>query len=442
MQTDHPYLLKTIFKINFKFIIRNLKYLSNSKFLIYILIIISSLLLNCSSSKRFTSEENTDDTRNVENIKTNVSSIRILLDEKPAIHHVIIESEALLFSEENKISKITKGTDLQFYIRADQLFVKINDVDYEGDYFQLIPNDGEVLFYNQKSYKGSIRVVPFGNYIDIINFVDIENYLKGVIAREMPLGNGNENFEALKAFAICARTYALKKINNGNSLFDIFADTRDQVYGGEFAEQSLSNKAVDETEGIILLYNNEPATVYYHSTCGGVSESVENVFPQLPLPYLISIKDGTDPYCKISPLYEWEEVYSESQLIDQLYNAGLIDKKSYSIEEIKVISRFESGRVHDLQILLSGKEGNKELHLYGNDIRSQIRTQKNGRMLWSTLFTIERKSDGDIVFKGKGYGHGVGLCQWGAIGQSQNGIDYKRILEHYFPGTELGRVND
>jgi stage II sporulation protein D len=107
------------------------------------------------------------------------------------------------------------------------------------------------------------------------------------------------------------------------------------------------------------------------------------------------------------------------------------------VDDIYISSRFESGRVNELEIILSGDTGRKEVLLYGNDLRWRIRTAKNNSVLWSTLFNVER-SGNEITLNGKGFGHGVGLCQWGAIGQSRQGKNYKQILAHYFPGTETG----
>jgi stage II sporulation protein D len=173
-----------------------------------------------------------------------------------------------------------------------------------------------------------------------------------------------------------------------------------------------------------------------------MNESVANVFSHSHLPYLTSVKDGEEPYCNISPRFEWEEVYTESQFINQLYNAKLIDNKNYSLEDIRIESRFKSGRINDLEIILDGRNGSKKIHLYGNEIRSKIRTPEKNFSLWSTLLNITLSADGSFIFNGKGFGHGVGLCQWGAIGQSRLGIDYKNILEHYYPGTVLGRIDD
>lgn len=405
---------------------------------IFLLILFSFLFTTCSSSKRFTSEEEYYEEEFIENI----NYVRVLLDEKPASINLRVQSKVYLLSENNKIAEVNSGNTIEFHNEYEKIIAKIGRNIFSGKYFQLLSAKNKEIKYNDKSYMGSLRIVENGGTIKIINFVDIENYLKGVIAKEMPLGKGNANFEALKAFTICARTYTLMKMNQGNLLYDILPDTRDQVYGGSTAEHNITNRAVKETKGLILMYDGRPATVYYHSTCGGVNENVENVFPQKLVPYLISIEDGFNPYCKISPRFEWEEIYTQDQFIEQLYNAKLIGSKNYSHVDVNVARRFASGRVDDLEIILKGESGREEIHLYGNEIRSKIRTPKKNHSLWSTLFNVSIITNDNIVIKGKGFGHGVGLCQWGAIGQSREGINFEQILRHYFPGTKLKRVND
>ena len=268
----------------------------------------------------------------------------------------------------------------------------------------------------------------------------MEDYVKGVLAREMPLGKNNENFEALKALAICIRTYAIRKMKDGKIYFDLYADTRDQVYGGVDAENPLSNKAVDETKNLVVEYGGKPALLYYHSTCGGYTESSENVFTDEPVPYLISIKDGDEPYCKISPRFQWQEIYEKEKIIDRLRNYSLLDDANYELEDISVITNFESGRVAELEVkIVDDDEEEKSIVLRGNEIRSILRTSDNKNILWSTLFDLSIRSN-SVVLKGYGFGHGVGLCQWGAIALSRKGWNYKEILQHYYPGTNIGSI--
>ncbi|WP_407931409.1 SpoIID/LytB domain-containing protein, partial [Ignavibacterium album] len=297
-------------------------------------------------------------------------------------------------------------------------------------------------FINNKKYRGRIKFINIGGQVKVINQIGLEDYLKGVMTKEMPVGNGNENFEALKAFAIAARTYALNKIYSSQTYFDLLPDVRDQVYGGVESEHALSNKAVDETRGMILTYKDAPAIVFYHSTCGGYTESAVNVFTKVDPEYLRSVKDGDIAYCSISPNFNWRETLTEKEFIKRLADAKLTTNNDYSIEKFIIKSRFPSGRINELEIYLKNKNDIKPVSIFGNQIRSIIKNQSGNGILRSNNFIIEITSDRNIVITGKGSGHGVGLCQWGAIAQSKSGKNYREILSHYFPGTEIKRLND
>jgi stage II sporulation protein D len=267
----------------------------------------------------------------------------------------------------------------------------------------------------------------------------MEDYVKGVLAKEMPVGKNEENLEALKALAVCVRTYAQKKLKDGKIYFDIYDDTRDQVYGGMDAESPLSNRAAGETKNLILKYDGTQATLFYHSTCGGYTESSQNVFTKEYVTYLKGIKDGSEPYCKISPRFEWTETYGKELIISRLKNYSLLNDLNYRLEDISILSRFNSGRVNEMEIkVVSNSSEKKTIIIKGNEIRSILRTSDGKMILWGTMFDVSKKSN-SIVLSGKGFGHGVGLCQWGAIALSQKGWSYKDILEHYYPGTELGQ---
>ncbi len=232
------------------------------------------------------------------------------------------------------------------------------------------------------------------------------------------------------------------KLSEGRLLFDIYADTRDQVFGGSGKGNQLSDKAVDETKGMILTYDGNPAIIYYHSTCGGMTENVKNVFGKKDLPYLRGIKDGDIAYCKESPRFSWEENYSPRTFINRLYNAKLITDTNYELKKIHIASRFESGRINELQILLNDKKNNpKMLSIYGNGIRSIIRNSDNSSILRSTACNITFNGS-NITITGNGFGHGVGLCQWGSMYLSAHGKNYEQILSHYYPGTTITLLDD
>ena len=377
-------------------------------------------------------------------VKLASNQIRLLVDENISEKEIIIDIPSYIYIEGKKAILVKPGDIVHFMVGSGNVYLKIGDKFLEADNFQLFPKDTtQFLTYNGLRFRGNLKIINSSDSIAVVNTIDLESYLKGVIPKEMPLGKGEEYFEALKAFAICARTYSLNRMKRNGDNFDVFVDTRDQVYGGVDAEKEISNRAVDETKGLVLTYDRKIATVFYHSTCGGRTEKVQNVFAVDSIPYLQGVEDGYPPYCSISPSFNWTETYPEDLFIDRLRNAGLIDSEFYRISEIEVVIRFESGRVNELKIdLVSSTDKNKSISIFGNNIRSIIRTANNKSILKSNWFDINLDENKNVTITGKGYGHGVGFCQWGAINQSKLGYGYKKILFHYFPGTKISYLND
>lgn len=422
-----------------------------------ILLIVLLTQSSCSSSKRFTSENEDyeskigsevvakDETTGYSGIQLSDSEIiRVLLNEYNSAKTVRIESTVDLISDDSKLAIINKGNEILIEPSSGRLNISILDKRFTLNDFLISPANGEkIIKIDGREFRGKIKIINSGGKLNFINQISLEDYVKGVMLKEMPSGRGNENYEALKAFSICARTYAYLKIFERKTTYDIFPDTRDQVYGGVEGESEYTNKIVDETRSQILTYNNEPAIIFYHSTCGGNTESASNVFTNVSVDYLKSIKDGSPSNCMISPRYEWTEIIPEYQLINFLHAKGFIYNKNYSIKSVKVNSRFDSGRVKEIEFkLISQNEEEVSVKLFGNNIRSVIRTADNNSILRSNYFDVSQAYDGNIVIKGKGSGHGVGLCQWGAINLSRKGIHYQEILEHYYPGTKIKKIDD
>lgn len=405
----------------------------------YIKLIIYSFFIffiSCSSTKRIYDD----------NSSYNFDSflVRVLVNENPDNLSLVVKDKIYLSDESGIIAEVKSGNVLNFSLSDENIKLVIEGRSFVSNIFFIeSATDNKILQVDEKKYRGKLKVSNLNNEIKIVNELKIEDYVKGVMTREMPVGKGNDNYNALKAFSICIRTYAFNRMAQRRDLFDLFPDTRDQVYGGVIAETEYTNQIVDETAGQILSYDDKPAQMFYHSTCGGFTEDVQNIFNSGPIPYLISISDGNDPYCKISPRYEWSEKYSEALFINRLFAAGLLDNSDYSIKNISVESRFESGRVNELKINLINTAGQvKNISLFSNNIRSVIKTADGNSILRSTMFNISLDSKKNVLIDGKGFGHGVGMCQWGAIGQSKQGISYKEILNHYYPGTKIILIND
>jgi stage II sporulation protein D len=408
-------------------------------------------LTGCSSSKRFTIEDKSTGISSSKDVAkkdygkssgrisdSEIETIRVLLNEFSYKKTIQINSATNLFSSDVKIASIDMNSQISLKVNAREIELTIQNKSYRSNQFILSSTDEKnIINIDGKKYRGNLKVIVVAGKINLINQISLEDYVKGVMTREMPLGIDLEHYEALKAFAICARTYAFTKIFEGKSYYDILPDTRDQVYGGVDAETEYSNRVVDETKNMILTYEDKPAIIFYHSTCGGYTEDAVNVFVKADVPYLRSNRDGSSSNCKISPRYSWIENIPEYRIIDRFNKEGYISGKTFSIKDIKVNSRFESGRINELEFVLINESVEKKIKLYGNKIRSVIRTADDRSILRSNFFDIYLSTNQTVVINGRGNGHGVGMCQWGAIGLSRDGKDYNYILNQYFPGTKV-----
>jgi stage II sporulation protein D len=301
------------------------------------------------------------------------------------------------------------------------------------------------FIYKGKEYAGEIHFIPGKNgNIHIINRLSLEEYLKGVVPAEI-FATKPQHFQAIKAQAICARTYALKKIKeNAGKPYDLHASVADQAYAGYERHTGLADQAVQETKGTILTYNNKPAQIYYHSTCGGKLEAAHNLFSDSSMAYMQVANDAAGDVfsCSASPYFRWIENRSIEELDSTFFaNYGkslLQEPPQDTIDanfEIKVTGRSTGGRAN--AITISYADTLVELKDY--DIR-RFFAKSPKRYLPSTLFYLTQESDSSISILGAGNGHGVGLCQYGAINMSIRDFQFYHILGKYFPGTELLRI--
>ena len=289
---------------------------------------------------------------------------------------------------------------------------------------------------NKACYNGEFIVTANGNKLNAINVIDIEDYLRGVVPYE--IGKLDESkFEALKAQAVAARTYAYKHFGSRVAQgFDVYADTRDQVYKGLHSATALTDKAVRETDGVVMTYNGEFITAYYHSTCGGETEGVAT-WGRPDHPYLKNKPDlrpdGT-PWCRESNYTEWTREFTEDELCD-LFQINAKEAKANvpsfsSIKSMHIQDTLKSGRIHTLVI----ETNNGSFTAKADKIRWLFK--RGGTILPSSFFRIH-KNGNEWILKGKGFGHGVGLCQMGARARAQAGQSYIQILTHYYPGITL-----
>jgi len=312
----------------------------------------------------------------------------------------------------------------------------------------LIRLDGRgFLTLNGKPYRGELAVLPLDTGLMIVNRLGLEDYLRGVVPREMGV-RPVEDSAALQAQAVASRSYALSRVRDASGAFDVRATTSDQVYGGVEAEDDAANAAIDATRGLVVKYQGKPADAPFHSTCGGATAQANEVWRTPGLPYLQSVSDRIGSsnryYCDIAPRFRWSRTFTARELNDVLdqYLRAYATVPSGSIGSVKGIGvrdRTPSGRVAALEI-----ETQKGIYaLQGNDIRYVMR-QPGGEILYSTYFSVEPEYRGGLVssvtLRGQGYGHGIGMCQWGAIGRARAGQSFRTILSTYYPGTTVGPI--
>jgi len=312
---------------------------------------------------------------------------------------------------------------IQLNIKISNPGLSINNREF-GSNVKIKPAENSLIKIDKRDYRGSVEILrdDKGGLL-VINELNVEEYLKGVLNEEI---SAKWHPESIKAQAVVARTYALyQKENRKDNPFHMEATTTDQVYGGVRREDERTNKAAKDTQGIVLTYEGKLAKVFYHSISGGITEDVTDVWGGEGNNYLKSIKCDFD---KDAPNYQWETEIDAVDLEMLLSRNGI---KVDGILSIEPVSFTSSGRVSELQI--RHKNGIEKIS--GVNFRKIIGYET----IRSTLFRI-KEGEGSFIFYGKGSGHGVGLCQWGAKGMAEKGYSYIDILKYYYPGIEIKKI--
>ena len=306
---------------------------------------------------------------------------------------------------------------------------------------------GGLLILNGRPYRGRLTVTRDRTGVTAINTVGLEEYLTGVVPAEMGRRDPSEA-EALAAQAILSRTFAIRNLGKRASEgFDLYATVVDQVYGGVAAENPLASEAVQRTAGQIITWQGSPIDAFFFSTCAGRTAEGTEVYVGADRPYLKSIRDvdgAGQPWCSISPRYQWREEWTAEQLRGVLRQSlppatGTSAEDAATATGVSVASRTASDRVASVTVqLLRGS-----VDVSGPAVR-QVLHPLNEPLLRSAVFRLrEVRSNGRLerlVAEGNGAGHGVGFCQWGAVGRARGGQDALTILSAYFPGTSVSRA--
>jgi stage II sporulation protein D len=285
------------------------------------------------------------------------------------------------------------------------------------------------LTVNKRAYRGYFLLKPTGGGgVHVIEEVGLEDYLYGVLPREV---GADWPIESLKAQAVVSRTYVLANIRRATGKgYDVTNDVYSQVYGGLKDEHPETNEAVRATRNEILIDpEGQPVLTFFHSSCGGRTDNAHLVWQELKNPpdYLDGVKD---PYCREDPFNHWTYQISAENLQRRLrrkgYRVGLPTK-------ISAARTSPSGRTS--VFLVESSRG--RMQIPGNSFRLAIGPEQ----LRSTFLTEMKRKGKSFYFEGQGWGHGVGMCQWGARGRAQEGHSYTKIIEAYYPGVRLVKAS-
>ncbi len=306
--------------------------------------------------------------------------------------------------------------------------IQIGEAWYGSDHLRFAPQKDVTVYLNgqYRHYRGTIDIfVKKNRKFLVVNTIDLERYIRGVLYHEV---SNRWPMEAMKAQAVAARTYVLYQAQkNIKEPYDVTSDIYSQVYGGKSAERFRTNIAVNRTEGEGLLFNGQILPAYYHSSCGGHTEDARNLWEH----DLAPLQGVVCHFCRLHPHATWKKNYRLKDIQEKLnksgYTIGLI-------QDIRVLERNLSGRITTLRI--TAREGTsvdipgiKFRNIIGpNTVRSN-----NYEVAMAGYF---------FDLTGKGWGHGVGMCQWGAYQMSRERYTYKEILQFYYPGVAIQNYND
>lgn len=312
------------------------------------------------------------------------------------------------------------GKKLNTLITPTYFGIKLDDKEYKIFGIKFRPLSKKIFFINDIPYKGEVVILRDRNKkLLAINYLKLSDYLKGVLYNEVshwwPM-------EALKAQAIAARTFAIYNcIQNQDKEYDVTSTVASQVYRGSNSERFRTNLAINSTVNKVLIYKGEIIPSFYHACSGGYTEDSQNVWG-IDLPVLNGVVDN---FSKNSPYFNWNIEISSFDITKKFQDSGYNIGK---ILNISIINRSSSGRIKNMYII--GAE--RDILITGEKFRKIM----GYSVIKSTNFKIKEKG-GNYIFKGHGWGHGVGMSQWGAYYMARQGYNYEQILKYYYPGVEI-----
>ena len=288
----------------------------------------------------------------------------------------------------------------------------------------LLPDAGP-----SRSYTGGLHVRPDtsqAEHLVMVNAVPLDDYVAGVVASEYPF----DDVAGAKAMAVLVRTYALRAAAKFRGAYDHVDHTASQVYRGAAAVTPLTWRATQATEGQVAVHDGRPIEAVYFSSSGGHTADHEDVWDaDRTLPYL---RGRPDPYDEASPHHRWTTRINRQALLQ-----GLSAQVGYPVQGFYLGDRADGRRLTHIELL---RTDGSRTRIRANDFRLHVAEALPDAGLKSTWFDARR--EGDVyVFEGRGFGHGVGLSQWGAHAMAQAGHTYREILQFYYTDVAVQRLD-
>ena len=397
--------------------------------------------------------------------RTAATMLNVMLGESLASAVVSAEGDYQILDGNagKSLLKMSEGSDAKLTISGNALH--INGQKVGSSIITLKPNSSSArVLYNDVAYRGTLRIIYDGSSIKVINNVSLEDYTKGVLPSEM---SPSWNKEALKAQAVATRTFALyskSRQHSASSGYELCGSSHCQVYSGSGGETDATNQAVDATYGQVMYYNNQVIYAAFHSSSGGATENSENVWGSY-MPYLRSVTDDDSK----SPYHNWTARFTVAQVEKKLASSGKGVGTLQSLAMVPVSSgdsvtgRSSSGRAYGIKF--TGSSGN--ITLTGEQARStfglksamfNIRTERTAASTAAASkstskskvvdaapdamsnTTMKLQGVDSIVFEGHGFGHGLGMAQYGANAMAAAGSTYDQILHHYYTDVVIQEI--
>jgi stage II sporulation protein D len=297
---------------------------------------------------------------------------------------------------------------------------------WKSSFFTIQPKDKDgVVWIGDKWYRGRVVVVPSGSGLTAVNWVNIEQYLYSVLGGEM---NGNWHQEALKSQAVAARTYALhKQLSTRSDNYDVVDTTVSQVYRGIQDESTGTQMAVNATQGQVLTNRGSLIDAVFHSSSGGMTDNSGEIWSN-QLPYLKAVQD----YDQEAPVFAWKKSFTVAET-NNLLGCG----NGGTVQEFKALKLTEGGRVKVMEV----KTTKGSCKLSGEDIQDKLGLKSIKFSIQPGYKQVASKEPGKAPLvidrfdvNGNGFGHGLGMSQYGALGMAKKNVNYQQILLHYYNG--------